>query len=139
MTERGFANTPAVLGKLEYRSKDGATVHSVGILQEFVRNEGDAWKYTLDSLSGYFERALARGNEAPDLPTDHPLELMEHTLPEDAQELFGEYLESARLLGVRTAEMHAALSSESGGADFSPEPFQPEEGKKLVSRDDRPS
>jgi maltose alpha-D-glucosyltransferase/alpha-amylase len=131
LTERGFANTPAVLGKLEYRSKDGAAVHSVGILQEFVRNEGDAWKYTLDSLSGYFERALARGNEAPDLPTDHPLELMEHTLPEDAQELFGEYLESARLLGVRTAEMHRALTGESGGADFNPEPFQPEEGKKL--------
>ena len=131
LTERGFANTPAVLGKFEYRSKDGATVYSAGILQEFVRNQGDAWKYTLDALSGYFERALAQGNEAPRRPTDHPLELMAHPLPPDAHQLFGEYLESARLLGVRTAEMHAALANGSGNPDFTPEAFQPEEGKKL--------
>jgi len=131
LTERGFANTPAVLGQFEYRSKDGETVYSAGILQDFVRNQGDAWKYTLESLSAYFERALARGEKAPALPTDHPLELMAHTLPQDARELFGEYLESARLLGVRTAEMHAALANDAGGADFEPEPFALEEGKKL--------
>ncbi len=131
LTERKFRNTPAVLGQFEYRSKDGATVYSAGILQEFVRNQGDAWKYTLDSLSGYFERALATGAQAPALPTDHPLELMDHDLPRNARELFGEYLQSARLLGVRTAEMHAALADESGGADFAPEPFTPEDGRKL--------
>jgi maltose alpha-D-glucosyltransferase/alpha-amylase len=131
LTERGFANTPAVLGKLEYRSKDGETVYSAGILQEFVRNQGDAWKYTLDSLSGYFERALARGETAPALPTGHPLELMAHSLPDNARELFAEYLESARLLGQRTAEMHGALANDTGGGDFAPEPFTTEEGKKL--------
>lgn len=131
LTERKFANTPAVLGRFEYRSKGDGAVYSAGILQDFVRNQGDAWKYTLDSLSGYFESALAQGSEAPALPTDHPLELMAHELPPNARQLFGEYLESARLLGVRTAEMHGALADESGGADFAPEPFRPEDGKKL--------
>lgn len=131
LTERGFANTPAVLGKFEYRSKDGSTAYSVGILQDFVRNQGDAWKYTLDSLSGYFERALARGAKAPALPTNHPLELMEHQLPQEDRVLFGEYLDSAFLLGRRTAEMHTALADDSGGADFVPEPFTEEEGQKL--------
>ena len=33
---------------------------TLGILQQFVPNVGDAWSYTLDSLSHYFERALAQ-------------------------------------------------------------------------------
>ena len=49
LTEHGFKHTPAVLGTLEYRSQDG-DVYSAGILQQFVRNQGDAWKYTLDSI-----------------------------------------------------------------------------------------
>lgn len=131
LTERGFANTPAVLGKFEYRSKDGETVYAAAILQDFVRNQGDAWRYTLDSLSGYFERALHRSDQAPALATDHPLELMTHALPEDARALLGEYLESARLLGVRTAEMHAALASDSANPDFAPEPFQSQDANKV--------
>lgn len=131
LTERHFVNTPAVLGKLEYRSKDGSAVYSAGILQDFVRNEGDAWKYTLDLLSGYFDRALVQGDKAPELPTDHPLELIDHALPPDAKPLFGGYLHSAFVLGQRTAEMHATLADENGGADFAPEPFTSEDGKKL--------
>lgn len=50
LTEHGFKHTPAVLGTLEYRSK-GGHAYSAGILQQFVRNQGDAWKYTLDSLA----------------------------------------------------------------------------------------
>ncbi len=131
LTERKFANTPAVLGTFEYRSKDGATVYSAGILQDFVRNQGDAWTYTLDLLSGYFERALTQGAQAPALPTNHPLELMALDFPQNAPQLFGQYLQSARLLGVRTAEMHAALAHNTGGSDFAPEPFASEDGQNL--------
>ena len=131
LTEHGFRNTPAVLGTLEYRTRSGGVSYSAGILQQFVCNQGDAWKFTLDSLSGYFERALAAGDQAPGLPIAHPLDLMEHELPANASALFGEYLESARLLGVRTAEMHAALADANGGPDFRPEPFTPQDGERL--------
>jgi len=44
-------------------------------------------------------------------------------VPPLAQELIGHYLESARLLGERTAELHAALASNTTDPNFAPEPF----------------
>src|SRR5262249_11426176 len=47
-----------------------------------------------------------------------------HGKPTDlARELLGAQLESARLLGRRTAELHLALASSSDDPDFKPEPF----------------
>jgi trehalose synthase-fused probable maltokinase len=128
LTERGFEHTPAVLGTLAYRTKNGAE-YAAGILQEFVPNRGDAWKYTLESLSEFFERALAR-KERP-APTLHPLDLMRRAMPDETRELLGEYADSAGLLGRRTAEMHAALTGAAGLPDFVPEPFTPEDAAKL--------
>jgi maltose alpha-D-glucosyltransferase/alpha-amylase len=48
--------------------------------------------------------------------------------------LIGHYLESAALLGRRTAEMHTALTDSEGDPDFKPEPFTHQEAEKL-SRD----
>jgi len=132
LTHQGFEYTPAVLGTLEYRSKGGDSVveYAAGILQEFVPNQGDAWKYTLESLSGFFERALARGEQAPPVE-QHPLDLMNEDLPPHTSELLGEYADSARLLGRRTAGMHAALSDANGGPDFAPDPFSHEDAEAL--------
>ena len=41
---------PPVVGAIEYRRKGGASM-TLGILEQFVPNAGDAWNYTLDSLS----------------------------------------------------------------------------------------
>jgi maltose alpha-D-glucosyltransferase/alpha-amylase len=51
------------------------------------------------------------------------LELSERDPPDLARELIGYYLESAELLGQRTAEMHLALASRSDDPAFAPEPF----------------
>lgn len=130
LTEHDFANTPAVLGTLEYRSTKHNATFAAGILQKFVKNQGDAWKYTLDSLSGFFGRALAEG-ESPQIPTLHPLELMRDVVPPKVSRLLNGYYESASLLGKRTAEMHIALSSASSNPDFTPEPFSPADGQAL--------
>jgi maltose alpha-D-glucosyltransferase/alpha-amylase len=132
LTEHGFEHTPAVLGTLEYRDTggDAAAGYAAGILQEFVPNQGDAWKYTLDALSGFFARALARSEEAPAIK-QHPLELMKRDMPVDTRELLEAYADSARLLGKRTAKMHAALADENGGPDFAPERFAQEDAEKL--------
>ncbi|HTN03862.1 MAG TPA: phosphotransferase, partial [Planctomycetaceae bacterium] len=45
------------------------------------------------------------------------------TVPPLARELCDSYLESAALLGQRTAELHLALASSSEKPDFAPEPF----------------
>ncbi len=122
LTSAGFGGTPAFLGHLEYqRSRD--EVWSIGILQDFVPNEGDAWKYTLDSLSRFYEAALA-SSELPEITRPHVFDAVQEDPPPRATELIGSYLESARLLGQRTAEMHLALASATATAtDFAPEPF----------------
>ena len=73
----------------------------IAILQAFVPNQGDAWNYTLDALSRFFEAALA--GTIPEPEQEQPLELIDESPPAQAQELIGAYLESARLLGQRTA------------------------------------
>ncbi len=110
LTARGFRNTPSVVGTLEYRSRDGET-YSAGILQEFVPNNGDAWKFTLDSLAEFYQRALNSDSSSP--------------------ELLGTYSDAAKLLGVRTAQMHAVLASDDGNPDFAPEPFTAVDAQNL--------
>jgi maltose alpha-D-glucosyltransferase/alpha-amylase len=100
---------------------------TVGVLQGYVHNEGDAWQFTLDQVSQYFERALAlseTGTEPP-LASQTLLELSQGTIPRFSHDLIGFYLEAARLLGQRTAEMHLALSSPASAElpRFAPEPF----------------
>jgi maltose alpha-D-glucosyltransferase/alpha-amylase len=48
---------------------------------------------------------------------------MQDDIPVLARELIGSYLESARLLGQRTAELHKALASSADDPEFAPEPF----------------
>ncbi len=130
LTERNFRHTPAVLGSIEYRPQNGTEPYTAAILQEFVPNRGDAWKYTLEALGGFFNRALAETPDAFTLKTHHPLELPE-TMPDAVRTLLGSYVADAELLARRTAEMHGALANANCGADFDPEPFTARDGEKL--------
>jgi maltose alpha-D-glucosyltransferase / alpha-amylase len=126
LTERcAFAHIPPVAGALEYRGGDGEST-TLAILQAFVPNQGDAWRYTLDALGRYFERALA----APTPPlAELPfasrtlLDLAERDQSPQIYELVGAYIEQASLLGQRTAELHLALASALDDPQFAPEPF----------------
>lgn len=131
LTQRGFRNTPPVLGSLEYRTREGNGPYAVAILQQFVPNQGDAWSYTLASLGDFFATALASKRDAPNLPNEHPLGLIGQEIPSELRSFIGPYLESAALLGKRTAEMHAALADENGGPDFAPEAYTAEDAYQL--------
>jgi maltose alpha-D-glucosyltransferase/alpha-amylase len=124
LTEKtSFANVPAVAGAIEYRRRRGDLM-TLAILQEFVPNSGDAWTYTLDSLTHYFERALAHPEaQSPAIPLKPFSDMVDDEIPGLLGELTGSYLESARLLGQRTAELHLALASSSDDPDFVPEAF----------------
>jgi maltose alpha-D-glucosyltransferase/alpha-amylase len=78
----------------------------------------------LDTLGRYCETALAQPeNIQPTLPHTNLLSLLTEEPPTLAKEMLGPYLEAARLLGERTAEMHLTLASESTDPSFAPEPF----------------
>ena len=57
LTERkNFPHIPAVAGWLDYKGKDDREM-SLGILQAFVPNVGDAWRFTRKSLSSFWKEA----------------------------------------------------------------------------------
>jgi maltose alpha-D-glucosyltransferase/alpha-amylase len=127
LTERAaFPHTPPLAGRLEYRPLRGEP-STLALLQGFVPNQGDTWQYTLDALRRYYEVALAQPPsiqlELPERSVQHPLDGLEQELPQLAYELIGPYIESARLLGQRTAELHRALASVTDDPAFTPEPF----------------
>ena len=132
LTERRFANIPPVAGALEYRDRKGHLT-SVAILNGFIANATDAWEYTLDTLSRYFDRVLSLSGDAASAPVPggSPVDLLNAEPPPLVREMVGTYLESARLLGKRTAAMHQALASESDNRDFAPEPFTPHYQRSL--------
>jgi maltose alpha-D-glucosyltransferase/alpha-amylase len=126
LTEKvSFANVPAFAGGIEYRRKWAEPI-VIGLFQAYVQNQGDAWTYTLNSTRDYFERVLATKadlHEVPKLPLSL-LQVSSLDVPPLIQELIGGvYLEMARLIGRRTAEMHLALAKDTEDPRFSPEPF----------------
>jgi len=121
LTERAaFPHTPQVAGAIEYRFGDES--RTVGILSQFVPNEGDAWRYTLDELGHYYER-VAVGGEVPARPPGRLVDLARTEPPAEDATLIGSYLGDARLLGRRTAELHCALAADPNDPDFAPEPL----------------
>ncbi|MGB6032592.1 MAG: putative maltokinase, partial [Bacteroidota bacterium] len=121
----GFTNTPTFAGAIEYR-RPGSEPIILGLLQEFVRNQGDAWSYSLDAARRYVERVLAKRQEVEVLPSLPGSIITNSRQPLDPllQELIGGvYLEMARLLGIRTGELHIALASGTDDRRFKPEQF----------------
>ncbi|MFZ5832481.1 MAG: maltose alpha-D-glucosyltransferase [Planctomycetota bacterium] len=125
LTERArFPHIPPVAGSIEYRV-DGSDTATVAILQGFVRNEGDAWTYSLDAARRFFDRVTSEQDQAARDPEirNGLVELAEGDVPAQAVEMANGYLESASLLGQRTAEMHLALASAPEDPALCPEPF----------------
>jgi maltose alpha-D-glucosyltransferase/alpha-amylase len=126
LTERvGFPHVPQTEGSLTYEPTGSGGSITLGVIQRFAPNEGDAWSAMLDSLLHNLEEAFAsHGPDEPPLSSSASLlELAEAEPPELAYSIAGIHLEQARLLGTRTAELHLALSSDHRHADFAPEPL----------------
>jgi maltose alpha-D-glucosyltransferase / alpha-amylase len=128
-----YAHAPRVGGSIEYRRRGTATpVATLAVLEEYIPNEGDGWRYVVDALSRGLEEALAGprettlsevgpsgipGQEGEDLEPLHPL--------------VGPHMEWASLLGRRTAELHVALAAERSDPDFAPERLSAQDRQAL--------
>ncbi len=113
-----------VVGALEYRQKRAQPV-TLGVLRQYVPDIRDGWSYSLDSLRDFFERVSVTTLKVEEIPLPPtPLaESLKVEIPELAQELLGNYLRAAELLGQRTADVHLALATDGINPDFTPEPF----------------
>ncbi|WP_425158741.1 maltose alpha-D-glucosyltransferase [Candidatus Binatus sp.] len=117
-----FSHVPPLAGWIDYSSENGDR-KNIAVLQGFVPNEGDAWQFTLGELHRYLENAATRSEPPP--ATDKTLyELLAVKEPDPlAAELIGHYLDAARLMGKRLAELHHALTSTTDDLEFAPEPY----------------
>jgi maltose alpha-D-glucosyltransferase/alpha-amylase len=124
LTKRGFLHTPKVVGAIEYRGKPDEPM-TLAILQAFVPNQGELWETTQTQLHAYFERAAnaALPDQDRAITAAALLELAEREPSAQVRELIGAYLDTAQLLGQRTAELHLALASDVEDANFAPLPF----------------
>jgi maltose alpha-D-glucosyltransferase / alpha-amylase len=120
-------HVPELVGTIDHQRGVGEEPATVAMLQRFVPNEGDAWVHTLDELERFSERVLsdppdAGGRSVPGARSS-ALTLAAKEIPDAAHDALGPYLDSAILLGTRTAELHIALAQGDGDEAFATEPF----------------
>jgi maltose alpha-D-glucosyltransferase/alpha-amylase len=109
LTEQGFANIAPLLGEVVRIDPDGER-HALAIAQGFIRNQGDAWTWTLDLLMRGLSDLTAGTEEAQATETE------QHE----------DYDTIATLLGRRLGDMHAILGRSSNDPAFTPETASPE-------------
>jgi maltose alpha-D-glucosyltransferase/alpha-amylase len=127
LTEKNFPHSPPLVGALEYQDGGGGTM-TLAVVKGFVPQAMSAWEFTLEAVSRYYDRvfaAVAQGQTSETPPALGPLKLLQKPSATESSDYVGTYLESARLLGQRTAELHLALASGDGGGEFTMDPVTP--------------
>jgi maltose alpha-D-glucosyltransferase / alpha-amylase len=114
----GFPNVPGYLGDVQYIAP-GQEPASLVLMQAFTPNEENGWSHTLAAVDRYFDRVLSESQ-----PAQPPSVGLWEEVPESFRGVIaGIHLETIRMLGERTAEMHLALAQDTDSPDFAPEPF----------------
>jgi len=131
LTEKtNFSQIAPLAGSLEYRRDRGEPV-SLAVLQGYVPNQGDAWQYTLTTLAHYLKAMEVPATGDPPALPGNRVQASLLDLPEVATKTIGGYLDSARLLGRRTAELHLALASDPSDPAFAPERISPQDQRSI--------
>ena len=105
LTERGYPAIEALLAEATRKSPQGAECPMI-IVQDFVPNQGDGYRWTIDQLKRVLdEQAIATGSGS------------------DRFELYENF---ARRIGTRLGELHVTLAAPSENPDFAPEPVTDE-------------
>ncbi|WP_062210135.1 maltose alpha-D-glucosyltransferase [Aureimonas sp. AU12] len=114
LTEKtSFEAAPALLGSMELHRADGSR-SAVAALFERIENQGDAWTRVTESLARHlrdnaYGEGSATAEPAEEGATLDPLLILQ--------------FDPGETIGRRTGEMHAALATVTGDADFDPEGF----------------
>ncbi|MGE3106790.1 MAG: maltose alpha-D-glucosyltransferase [Phycisphaerales bacterium] len=120
----GFSGVAPLAGAVELADSGGRR-QTLGVVFNLVACEGDAWQWIGGRVGQFFERAVAieaaLAEKLFSLPPGDPFD--ESSPPDALRQLMGEPLEGARLLGERTAQMHAVIADDRGDPAFTPEPF----------------
>jgi trehalose synthase-fused probable maltokinase len=97
---------------VEYHQANGGG-HVLALGTGLVANHGDAWSFTLRELTRWLAALWSE----------------DHT---GAKNIEADSLERVTQLGTRTGELHLALATPTGNADFDPEPLTAADAKTLA-------
>ncbi len=125
LTQKGhFANTPRYQGSITLRFSDN-NVMTLGLLQELVPNQGDAWEYYTSNLKAAFAKLSQQKFNVDDfVPLRHFEQITLKDLPEWILSWCPmEFFEDIEQLARRSAQMHIALGQERINNAFIPQAF----------------
>jgi maltose alpha-D-glucosyltransferase/alpha-amylase len=130
-----YEHIPRFLGAVEWSTEKGMI--TMGMLQVMIENHGNGYTYMLERVYNYIERILAMNQD--NLPTweakgnlTEPVGFDE--LPNELKDLLSSRgADQARLIGIRTGQMHLALASGNTLKDFKPEEFSLHYQRSLFS------
>lgn len=112
-THTTFRRVPRVAAAIEYEAA-GEPVTHLAIVQQQISCQADGWTHALGELRRFYEE-IQPLPEAPD------------------RSAAAVYLDSAHLLGRRTAELHLALASDTSSPAFAPEPWTRDDVARVVT------
>jgi maltose alpha-D-glucosyltransferase/alpha-amylase len=119
-----FSRVPRLAGYVEYHSTPGmltpaaapTPATTVALLNSFVPHQMDGWRQALGDQQRYLEAAV--GWRAEDAALTSPIDPWTVPIPDKARTTVGLYLESAAMIGRRTADMHLLLASDAAADRF---------------------
>lgn len=129
-----FECVPKFSGSIEWKFENDTI--ALGMLQVLIENHGDAYSFMLTRINNYIERILSNKEqlEAFELQGSLTEPVAYDELSNELQILLGGTAsEQARLIGIRTGEMHLALAAGAGLKDFAPEDFSLHYQRSLFS------
>ena len=122
--KKEYKNTPAYLGSINIADSENINV-TIGLMQEMLPNEGDAWDYMLKELHKVFLNLEHKNIDVDQLPSTNLFSRLEiGDVPARIIDWVGLNLFlKIQTLAKRTAEMHVALGSEFEETAFTPTHF----------------
>ena len=118
--EMNFKNSPAYTGSISVTLIEGSI--TLGLMQELVPNQGDAWQFMLDEMGSVFENLKTKNikiNKLPDIELFKRLKINE--VPHEIIDWAGlSIFLRIETLATRTAEMHIALGGCNHDTSFTP-------------------
>ena len=122
--KKEFKNTPAYLGSINIVDFDNDFI-TIGLMQQLVPNQGDAWAYMLEALHEIFLNIAVKQVDVHHLP--HTEQFRQLTISDVPHEIINwvglTVFTKIQTLAIRTAEMHIALGSEFEDTSFTPSRF----------------
>ncbi len=120
-----FPNTPKYAGSINLNVGEENDTITLGLMQDFIPNDGDAWKYFLVAIDQIFSAIQQKSIDLNQIDEVTLYKKIKRAnLPQPLLDWVGpKFFTQIEQLAKRTAEMHVALGSDSRDTAFVPASF----------------